>query len=137
MSWTQTPLGALPLFFEERPDRRGPLDRLHLPIVHDDTFDDDPAELLPSRRGSHRNCFGQPEDPHPVDIERADPIVPNPRLSSGKSRAAGRFPRDDPRFVLVGSLAVADPAGENRGSAAVGRGDLQRHERPTLLRVLG
>jgi len=44
-------LGALPLsFLEERPGRRRPLDRLDLPVAHDDPLDDDPAQLFPASR---------------------------------------------------------------------------------------
>jgi len=68
-------LGALPLFFEERAGGRGPIDRLHLPISHDDPLDDDPTELLPSRRGGHGDRFGQRQDARPVGIEGQDPVT--------------------------------------------------------------
>ena len=34
-------MGALPLFFEERPGRRGPVNLRDLTIPHDDALDDD------------------------------------------------------------------------------------------------
>ena len=62
------PLGALPLF-EERPDRRDPLDRRQSPITDDDPLDDDPAEFLAPGGEAASIASVQLEDPRPECIE--------------------------------------------------------------------
>jgi hypothetical protein len=64
-------LGALPLFFEERPGGRGPVDPVDLPVPHDDPLDDDPPELFTAlgRRGLHR--VEKSQDPRPIGDPQA------------------------------------------------------------------
>ena len=68
-------MGALPLFFEERPGGRSPSDRGDLAIPHDDPLDQDPAELLLPGRRRHSDRLGQCEKARPVDIEGSDPVI--------------------------------------------------------------
>lgn len=56
----------------------GPLacdDRLHLPVVGHDPFDDDPTEFLPPNGRSDRDRVWQPENPSAVGVEGPDAVV--------------------------------------------------------------
>jgi len=57
-------LGVLPLFFEERPSRRRPHDVLDIPVVQDDLFDQDPAQLFPTRWLGRDDCRRQSQEPN-------------------------------------------------------------------------
>jgi hypothetical protein len=68
-------LGAPRLLFEERSGGWNPLDRLDLPVVHDDLLDDDSAELLATSHRCHGDRTWQSLDPSSVSVEGADPVV--------------------------------------------------------------
>ena len=68
-------MGAHPLFFEERPRGRRPVDRRDLAIPDRHPLDENSTQLLPASRRSHSDRLGQGEQADPVGIERADPIV--------------------------------------------------------------
>ena len=68
-------MGALPLFFEERPCRGHPVDRVQLPVADDDTLDDDPAEFLALRRRRDLDRLSQGQEARTVGVEGSDPVA--------------------------------------------------------------
>jgi hypothetical protein len=82
-------LGALPLFFEERPRRGRPIDGCKLAISDHYPLDDDPAEFLQFRRRRHPDRLGQRQDPRPIGVERPDPVAVGQRGDIPSCAVAG------------------------------------------------
>ena len=88
MSRLMTPLGALPLFFEERAHGRNPLDGSQPPVTHYNPLDHDPAQLLAPRRGGGLDRVRELQHPRPIGVEGPD-AIPVRKLSEGRP---GRVP---------------------------------------------